>query len=216
MYVRSVSTSQLSNFLCRKSMSSNLFFLFLSISAHAKHGLQVSGRTNSKFSVSPVSPALHIVTPGSSTPQQVRLGKSKQHWRQQQRKDARKQAGGNNLQKMRTKNWLFSINQSYNTTAVFWLAYLHKSGSDVSHWLNLPLLWAAAGNTNTTPDFSILFSDTVSILINWIARTSQWIIWPNRVMLAASSITITTVWSQSYCFNQWLRCCSGRCKFRSQ
>ena len=102
------------------------------------------------------------------------------------------------------------------TTAVFWLAYLHKSGSDVSHWLNLPLLWAAAGNTNTTPDFSILFSDTVSILINWIARTSQWIIWPNRVMLAASSITITTVWSQSYCFNQWLRCCSGRCKFRSQ
>ena len=71
---------------------------------------------------------------------------------------------------------------STGTTAVFWLAYLRKFGSDISHWLKLPLLWSAACNTNTTPDFSILFSDTVSILINWIAWTSQWIIWPNNIL----------------------------------
>ena len=43
------------------------------------------------------------------------------------------------------------------TTAVFWLAYLRKSGSYVYHWLNLPLLWSAAGKTKTTPDFSLFF-----------------------------------------------------------
>ena len=69
-------------------------------------------------------------------------------------------------------------NESPYTTAVFWLAYLRKFGSNVSHWLKLPLLWSAAGNTNATPYFSILISDTVSLLINWIAWMSQWIIWP--------------------------------------